>query len=124
MKNSYLGFLILPILIFPFVTPVLSQDVSDRIVVDYIFTNSNIISIDDSNPISEAIAISNGNIVAIGNASYILDNYETENNTCYDMEGRTIMPGIIDGHSHYMASLFWIGERYTIYQAQNIALAN
>lgn len=124
MKNSYLGLLILPILIFPFVTPVLSQDVSDRIVVDYIFTNSNIISIDDSNPISEAIAISNGNIVAIGNASDILDNYETENNTCYDMEGRTIMPGIIDGHSHYMASLFWIGERYTIYEAQNIALAN
>ncbi|MHA1199969.1 MAG: amidohydrolase [Candidatus Heimdallarchaeaceae archaeon] len=99
------------------------QQVSPTIV-DYIYCNSNIISVDDVNSIFEAIAIKDGLIVALGSNEDILSNYEAINNQCYNLEGRTIMPGIIDGHSHYMASLFWIGETEMIYDAQSIALAN
>ncbi len=93
-------------------------------IVDYIYCNSNIITIDDSSSLFEAIAIKDGIIVALGSNEEILSNYEAENNQCYNLEGRTIMPGIIDGHTHYMASLFWIGETETIYESQILALAN
>ncbi len=62
-------------------------------------------------------------IEGLGTTETILQNFATENDTTYDLAGRTIMPGIVDGHSHYMASLFWIGETETIYDSQNIALA-
>jgi predicted amidohydrolase YtcJ len=123
MKNSGLVLLVLTILVSSIILPVNSQEVDDRIIVDYIFTNSNIITVDDTNSISEAIAINNGKILALGDDPDILQYYTTENDTCYDMEGRTIMPGIVDGHSHYMASLFWIGEQFTIYDSQSLALA-
>ena len=93
-------------------------------IVDYIFCNGNIITVDDTNSVVEAIAIQDGLVFDLGSTESILQNYETEDDTTYDLDGRTIMPGIIDGHSHYMASLFWIGERYTIYDAQILSIAN
>jgi predicted amidohydrolase YtcJ len=123
MKKYYFILLTFLIAITPLFLSVQSSDDLDKIIVDYIFTNSNILTVDDTNSISQAIAINNGKILALGNDEDILQLYFTENDTCYNMEGRTIMPGIIDGHSHYMASLFWIGEKYTIYDAQSLALA-
>ena len=112
------------ILLFPFIHPLVSETTANQTLVDYIFCNGNIITIDESNPLVQAIAINDGLIVGLGSTNAILQDFTTENDTTFDLDDRTIMPGIIDGHSHYMASLFWIGEVNTIYEAQNLALAN
>ena len=110
---------LLPFVFNPFITNVKS---SVRPYVDYIFLNSNLITVNNSNSIAEAIAITNGEIIAVGDTESILENYETEGNTTYDMEGRTIMPGIIDGHTHLMASIVWWGGQ-SFKSGQEIALS-
>ncbi len=99
-----------------------SQVTADSVIVDYIFVNSNIISVDETNTIHEAIAIKNGEIIALGTTEEIVVNYHTDNETTYDLEGRTIMPGIIDGHTHLMWSMLYGGFE-TLIGAQQIALA-
>ena len=124
MKRYIFFLFVLTLFSSSFILLVVSQNGNNPVLVDYIFTNSNIITIDENNPSAEAIAIDDGVIIGLGSTEDIQDNFEVENNTCYDLEGRTIMPGIIDGHSHYMASLFWIGETNNIYDAQTLALSN
>ncbi|NPD90499.1 MAG: amidohydrolase family protein [Asgard group archaeon] len=99
-----------------------STSASPRTSVDYIFLNSNIITINNTNPIAEAIAICNETIIDIGSTSEILALYETTDDTTFDMEGRTIMPGIIDGHTHLMGSMIW-GGTMTLVEAQEIQLS-
>jgi len=123
MKKSLSFLSALILLVSPFIIPAINQADTSSQIVDYIFCNGNIITIDESNPIVQAIAIKDGIIEGLGSTEIILQNFATENDTTYDLDGRTIMPGIIDGHSHYMASLFWIGEQHTIYDSQSIALA-
>ncbi len=124
MKKSLSFLPVLIILMCPFIAPVIHQADASPQFVDYIFCNGNIITIDETNPLVQAIAINDDLIVGLGSTEEILENFATENETTYDLDGRTIMPGIIDGHTHYMASLFWIGETETIYESQIIALAN
>jgi predicted amidohydrolase YtcJ len=121
MKKHFV--LLLCLFLFPVILPSIFQIRASTEIVDYIFCNGNIITVDEQNSLFEAIAIKDGVIVNLGSTDAILDNYSTENDTCYDLDGRTIMPGIIDGHSHYMASLFWIGDTSDIYAAQSTALA-
>ncbi len=124
MKKSLSFLPVLILLVCPFIVPAIYHADASPQLVDYIFCNGNIITIDETNPLVQAIAINDGLIVGLGSTDAILQNFVTENETTYDLNGRTIMPGIIDGHSHYMASLFWIGETETIYDSQTIALAN
>ncbi len=123
MKKPISFLPVLVLLVCPFIVPAIYQADTSPTLVDYIFCNGNIITIDENNPVVQAIAIKDGIIEDLGSTETILQNFATENDTTYDLDGRTIMPGIIDGHSHYMASLFWIGEQYTIYDSQSIALA-
>ncbi|MHA1737310.1 MAG: amidohydrolase, partial [Candidatus Heimdallarchaeota archaeon] len=110
-------------LIYPLITNSNESKVAaDSEIVDYIFVNSNIISVDATNTIYEAIAIKEGEIIALGTTEEIVANYHTINENTYDLEGRTIMPGIIDGHTHLMWSMLYGGFE-TMEGAQQIALA-
>ena len=100
----------------------LTAETNPRPYVEYIFLNGTIITLDNSNTIAEAIAISQGKIVAVGNSEDILNNYETPGATTYDLEGRAIMPGIIDGHTHLIGSIFWYGYE-TLASGQQIAMS-
>ena len=123
MKNRFFFLFTITILLFPIMHSLVSETNANQSLVDYIFCNGNIITIDENNPLVQAIAIKDGIIVGLGSTDAILEDFATENDTTFDLDDRTLMPGIIDGHSHYMASLFWIGEVNTIYDSQNIALA-
>ncbi|MFX0208142.1 MAG: amidohydrolase [Candidatus Hodarchaeota archaeon] len=71
---------------------------------DIIFFNGNIITMEDNYPFVEAIAIKGDIIHSVGNESDILT--LGDSNTRYiDLQGKTIVPGFIDSHSH------WIGDR-------------
>lgn len=124
MKKSLSFLPVLVLLVCPFIIPAINQADTSPQIVDYIFCNGNIITIDETNPLVQAITIKDGLIAGLGSTDAILQNFATVNETTYDLDGRTIMPGIVDGHTHYMASLFWIGETETIYESQIIALAN
>ncbi len=68
---------------------------------DTIFFNGKILTVDPQFSVAEAIAISDGRIVAVGSNAEILELSEGRTNQC-DLEGHTVIPGLIDNHMHYM----------------------
>lgn len=67
--------------------------------VDLIVTNANIYTVDDSFSNAEAFAISNGKFVAVGSSKEIKKNYKSVSEI--NINGKTIIPGLIDAHCHY-----------------------
>lgn len=68
--------------------------------MEQIYYNGNILTMDDTCPRAEAVLIENGRIKARG-ASRELLALKKKDTRCTDLEGRTMMPGFIDGHSHF-----------------------
>jgi len=66
-----------------------------------IYTNGKVITVDSTNTIAEALAIREGKIVAVGTAAEI-ENLRGSNTEVIDLEGKTVVPGFIDGHRHFM----------------------
>lgn len=69
---------------------------------DIIFIG-NIITVDDSNPTVEALAVKNGKIVAVGSHEAVLQ-WKGEGTEIIDLEDKTLMPGFIEPHSHPIIS--------------------
>lgn len=67
---------------------------------DQIFSGGPIVTMDTSQPSAESIAVRNGKILAVGSQAEIeqLKNAKTE---MIDLAGHTLVPGFIDGHSHF-----------------------
>ena len=70
--------------------------------VDLIIHNGNIITIDDSKPVVQALAISNEKIVSVGTDKEILSLANSETRII-NLEGQTAIPGLIEGHAHFMS---------------------
>ena len=79
-----------------------------------IFFNGTILSIDDENSVYEAMMIRGDKIVALGSSENMLSN-KTESTVVVDLDGKTIMPGIIEGHGH----LIGMGELKMGLELQN-----
>ena len=69
----------------------------DTTSVDLILTNGKIITVDENFSIQNTVAVDGGRIVATG-AESLLDKYQSE--LTVDLEGKTLMPGFIDSHTH------------------------
>lgn len=76
--------------------------------VDFIFTNGSIITMDDANPLAEALAITGNKIVAVGANDEIL-RYRGDDTKVIDLEGRTLVPGFIDSHNHRLGDFNMVG---------------
>ena len=72
---------------------------------DAIYTGGDIVTIDDSQPSAEAVAIKDGRIVAVGTRDDVLANHRGPDTRVVDLQGKTLLPGFIDPHSHYINSL-------------------
>ena len=68
---------------------------------DTILFNGQVVTVDAIFSLAEALAIEDGRIVAVGAASDIAD-LATDRTEMIDLEGRTVMPGIVETHSHFM----------------------
>jgi hypothetical protein len=70
---------------------------------DSIFINGDIITVDDRNPAAEALAVKDGKIAAVGDRelALALKGPKTE---LIDLHGKTLMPGLIEPHSHPIIS--------------------
>ncbi|WP_126971498.1 amidohydrolase [Gynurincola endophyticus] len=68
--------------------------------VDSIIHNGKIYTVDSSNSIQQALAVKDGKIVAIGSNDEILKQFAAKN--IYNVEGKAVYPGFIDGHAHFV----------------------
>lgn len=67
-----------------------------------IYTNGQIITVDDSTGTVEAIAVKDGQIIALGSNETVAP-FEGEQTTVINLEGKTMLPGFVDAHSHLSA---------------------
>jgi len=66
---------------------------------DFIYTNATILTMDPANPIADAIAIQNHEILAVGTFGEVSKTRDGDTRMI-DLGGRTLMPGFVDTHSH------------------------
>ncbi|RYE33714.1 MAG: amidohydrolase, partial [Sphingobacteriales bacterium] len=71
-------------------------------LADQVYINGHILTVDANNSEVEAIAVKGGKILAVGNSATInqLKGTQTE---VIDLNRKTLIPGFIDGHSHFMS---------------------
>ena len=71
--------------------------------VDLIFFGGHILTMDDENPLIEAVAIHDGKIYSIGKKDDIfkLRSWKTK---VINLRGKTLMPGFIEAHCHPVAT--------------------
>ncbi|WP_197432883.1 amidohydrolase [Photobacterium aquimaris] len=72
---------------------------------DTIYSGGNIITMNDAQPSVQAIAIKDGKIIAVGDTSTINNTFTSQQTKLIDLEGKSLLPGFIDAHSHYFNSL-------------------
>ena len=73
----------------------------DKPAADIIYTNGNIWTVDQSNERVSAVAIQNGKIIAAG-SDQDMNAFSSEQTTLFDLEGKFMMPGFIEGHGHFL----------------------
>ena len=66
---------------------------------ELILHNGNIVTMNAREPRAQAVAISRGRILAIGNDADVL-HLGAPNSKKIDLSGKTVLPGFIDAHSH------------------------
>lgn len=64
-----------------------------------LFVNADIITVDDSRPGAQALAIRNGRVLAVGSRDEV-EAAAGQGAEVRDMQGKTIVPGLIDAHGH------------------------
>lgn len=73
---------------------------SEKTEVDAIVINANIYTVNDDFDKAEAFAIKDGKFLEIGSSKAIQDKYASNN--IIDVGGKTIVPGFIDAHCHFL----------------------
>jgi len=71
---------------------------------DRIFRGGLVITVNPAQPSAEAVAITEGRIVAVGTEADVLK-LKGEATVVTDLGGTTLVPGFVDGHSHFMSLL-------------------
>ena len=71
---------------------------------DAIWLNGPIITVDDTQPEAEAVAIRDGRIVAVCKRKVVL-RHRGDATTVHDLDCRALLPGFVDAHGH----VFFVG---------------
>lgn len=66
---------------------------------DIIYIGGDILTINDTQPNAEAVAVANGKILAVGAKTDVLK-HKGNSTKLVDLNGKTLMPGLFDAHSH------------------------
>ena len=72
---------------------------------DVIYFGGPIVTVNDAQPNVEAVAIKDGKILMVGTRADIESNHKGANTQMVDLGGKTLVPGFLDPHSHYISSL-------------------
>lgn len=68
---------------------------------DLIIRGGTIYTVEEGSPVVEAVAVSGDRIVFAGDLKNV-SKYEGENTRIIDLQGKTMTPGFIEGHGHFM----------------------
>ncbi len=79
---------------------ILSSSCKFRQKADMVIHNAKIYTVDTNFSVAEAMAVRDGKIIAIGKNEDILKEYESDQ--VEDAKGKTIFPGFIDAHAHFV----------------------
>ncbi len=89
-------------------------DATETPKADLVLRNGNVVTVDDTKPAAEAIAIIGDRIHAVGDNEFV-GSFVGEHTEVIDLAGRTAVPGFIEGHGHYTSfggSLIELDFRY------------
>lgn len=75
------------------------QEIEQATVADHVFTNADVYTVDAQQPRTEAVAVAGTDIVYVGDAEGA-EAFIGDNTTVIDVEGKMILPGFVDTHSH------------------------
>src|SRR5512143_1790793 len=70
---------------------------------DVIYTNGTVLTMDQNSSVAQAIALQGEKILAVG-SNQDVDQERGAGTAVIDLEGRTLLPGFIDCHSHIIFS--------------------
>ena len=96
MKTTKLLILIIPLLMAACSRPVQKADV--------IFHNGIILTMEKEGARAEAVAVKDGKILAVGTEKEI-KRYQGDSTRVVDMKGKTMVPGFVDPHSHFISAV-------------------
>lgn len=68
---------------------------------DLVFTNGHVVTVEESRPEAEGVAVKDGRILAVGTSDEMEDHVGPDTRVV-DLQGRTLVPGFIEGHGHYV----------------------
>jgi predicted amidohydrolase YtcJ len=68
---------------------------------DTVLVNGKIVTVDDRFTIAEALAVRGGRVVAVGTSADI-DKLKGPQTRVLDLGQRTVIPGLIDNHAHWI----------------------
>ena len=72
---------------------------------DSIYIGGDIVTVNEAQPSVEALAVKDGRILAVGARDEIEAAHKGESTQVVDLAGKTLLPGFIDPHSHFIDSL-------------------
>ena len=81
------------------------EDSAPRIAADTIYVGGDIVTINDAQPTAEALAVKGGKILAVGSRAELESAHKGEATKIVDLAGKTLLPGFLDAHSHYVSAL-------------------
>ena len=73
---------------------------SNERAAEYVLHNARIYTVDAEQPTAGALAVRNGELLAVGPDADMLDAFPDAKRV--DADGRTVVPGLIDAHAHLM----------------------
>jgi predicted amidohydrolase YtcJ len=76
--------------------PATAQDIADTI-----YFGGPILTMDDAAPRTEAVAVKEGTIIAVGDLAD-LSVHQGDGTRTFDLQGRALLPGFVDAHGHAM----------------------
>ena len=77
-------------------------------IADIIYTNGTIITMESEGETATSVAIKDGKILAVGKKS-LVSKHKGDSTKVIDLEGKTVLPGFIDAHSHITMGMSVIG---------------
>ena len=97
---------------------------STHAVADLVLTNGNVVTVDNNTPNAEAVAVIGDRIAEVGSAAAIAA-YIGDDTEVIDLEGKTAIPGFIEGHGHFTSfggSLMILDFRYASSFAEIVSM--
>ena len=76
-----------------------SHCVTQHLTAQWLYTNGNIYTVNEQQPWAQAMAVANGRFLAVGSVEHCTQ-YCDQHTQIIDLQGRFVMPGIYDMHTH------------------------